>query len=359
MKVRRNIDTSGLAFLDIMSCGLGAVVLLFMLIKHNVTTTPEREPAPQQPQSLQEDISALQARREALENQLRRLASDQAAAADETRALQTRIARIRTQLGEQDARNQAAQKTLQSLQQSVAGMDAPAPDPIALEGTGEEDYLLGLRVQGQRIAILLDNSASMTAQRLVDVITIKSGSDRDKKRGDKWRRAQRVLAWLLARVPADARLLVMSYNDRARPLGKGGWTAASGQADLQQIVADAQALVPEGGTNLQAGLQAISAHRPSHLYLITDGLPTRGTSRYGGLNPFARCSSLRGAGKTISGACRSALFTHTIQNSGLAQQVQVNVILLPIEGDPGAADAYWHWSARRGGLTLSPAPSWP
>lgn len=352
------MDTSGLAFLDIMSCGLGAVVLLFMLIKHNVDAAPEREAAPAPPQSLQDDIRDLRERKEMLEARLRRLAGDQAAAADEIRVLQTRIARTRNQLAGQQARNQAAQTALQSLQQSVAGMDAPQ-DPVTLEGVGEEEYLLGLRVQGRRIAILLDNSASMTAQRLIDVLTIKSGSDHDRRQGNKWRRALRVLAWLLARLPNDAQLLVMSYNDRARPLGRGSWTAASGQADLQKILRDAQALVPEGGTNLQAGLQAISKHKPSHLYLITDGLPTRGTSRYGRLNPFARCSSLRGSGNTISGACRSALFAHTINNSGLAQKVQANVILLPIEGDPEAANAYWQWTAQRGGLTISPAPSWP
>ena len=44
--MRRHRKTEGfnLAFLDIMACGLGAVVLVFMLVKHNVTNpTPETD----------------------------------------------------------------------------------------------------------------------------------------------------------------------------------------------------------------------------------------------------------------------------------------------------------------------------
>ena len=36
MLARRKSEGFNLAFLDIMSCGLGAVVLVFMLVKHNV-----------------------------------------------------------------------------------------------------------------------------------------------------------------------------------------------------------------------------------------------------------------------------------------------------------------------------------
>ena len=33
---RRQLEGFNLAFLDIMSCGLGAIILVFMLVKHNV-----------------------------------------------------------------------------------------------------------------------------------------------------------------------------------------------------------------------------------------------------------------------------------------------------------------------------------
>jgi hypothetical protein len=39
--------------------------------------------------------------------------------------------------------------------------------------------------------------------------------------------------------------------------------------------------------------------------------------------------------------------------------VKVNVILLPIEGDPQASPEFWNWTASTGGLLISPAESWP
>ena len=103
-------------------------------------------------------------------------------------------------------------------------------------------------------------------------------------------------------------------------------------------------IVPEGSTNLQIGLQEIAALKPTDIYLITDGLPTNGSDGYKSLNPFARCSSLWGVASTISGDCRIKLFQHTVSSTPL-QDVTVNVILLPIEGDPQASNEFWKWTS--------------
>ncbi|RLA22020.1 MAG: VWA domain-containing protein, partial [Gammaproteobacteria bacterium] len=39
MLPRRKTEGFNLAFLDIMSCGLGAIILVFMLVKYNAETT--------------------------------------------------------------------------------------------------------------------------------------------------------------------------------------------------------------------------------------------------------------------------------------------------------------------------------
>ncbi|MDT8311820.1 MAG: VWA domain-containing protein, partial [Methylophaga sp.] len=112
------------------------------------------------------------------------------------------------------------------------------------------------------------------------------------------------------------------------------------------------------GTNLQKGLNAINKFAPSNLYVITDGLPTKGESQYRSLNPFAKCNSLTGNAQTISGDCRKRLFQQTVQESN-RQGTQVDVILLPLEGDPDAVNQYWLWAASTGGLLISPASNWP
>ncbi|MBU2098681.1 MAG: VWA domain-containing protein, partial [Gammaproteobacteria bacterium] len=42
-KKKRNFDPISLAFLDVMSCGFGAAILLFLIIDHNVTVSTTTE----------------------------------------------------------------------------------------------------------------------------------------------------------------------------------------------------------------------------------------------------------------------------------------------------------------------------
>jgi len=44
---------------------------------------------------------------------------------------------------------------------------------------------LGLKVEGQKIAILVDNSASMTNEKLIDIIKTKHSSKKDKQQAKK------------------------------------------------------------------------------------------------------------------------------------------------------------------------------
>jgi hypothetical protein len=236
---------------------------------------------------------------------------------------------------------------------------AETEDIVEEPGVGEEDYLIGLKVEGRKIGILLDASASMTDERLIDVIRRKNMSDADKIAGPKWQRSKRTIRWILARLPANSEVAVIAFNNKARTLGLAGWSAARDPSAINQIISDLETVVPSGSTNLQVGLEALNRARPSTVYIITDGLPTAGDSSYKSLNPFASCSSLWGGSNTISGECRLALFNHTLSSSAPKPHVPVNVVLLPIEGDPEASFAFWSWTASTGGLTISPAAVWP
>ena len=100
-----------------------------------------------------------------------------------------------------------------------------------------------------------------------------------------------------------------------------------------------------GGTNLFQGLAALQAMSPpaDNVILLTDGLPTQG----------------EGAprGRTVSGDRRLKLFRTAV--GSLPRSVPINVILLPMEGDPMAASAWWQVAVASGGSFLSPAGDWP
>ena len=262
----------------------------------------------------------------------------------------------------QVAEGEAAKKRAQyeSLKTAVEQIEiVNTEDVIEVPGAGEENYLIGLKVEGGKIGILLDSSSSMTDQRLIDVIRRKNMSDSDKIDGPKWQRSKRIVRWLLARLPPDSEVVVVAFSNKARILGVGGWNSARDASALDLILGDLESVVPSGSTNLQAGLDALNRKRPSNVFLITDGLPTDGDSSYKSLNPFSSCSSLWGGSNIISGECRLKLFHHTLKSSAPRPGVPVNVILLPIEGDPDASFAFWTWTAVTGGLMISPAEVWP
>lgn len=353
MRQRKKSEGFNLAFIDIMSCGLGAVVLVFMLIKHNVNDSSiELE-------NLENDIQSLETVKEDSIQTLKSLEAQVTEEAAQEAVIKQNIKEMQSALANKRADVEKTAREIEGLKTDIKSIKVEKKeDLIEIEQVNEENYLLGLKVEGQKIAILVDSSASMTNEKLIDIIKTKNSSKKDKQQAKKWVRTKKIVEWLLARLPKYSDIVVVTYSEKAKTLGKQGWMKASDPSSLSSVLSDLNTLIPEGGTNLQAGLQMINKYAPSNLYVITDGLPTRGESRYKSLNPFASCSSLLGTSSKISGECRIKLFQQTIKESA-RPGVQVNVLLLPIEGDPDAVNQYWYWSALTGGLVISPANNWP
>lgn len=348
----RRAEVSSLAFLDIMSCGLGAVILVFMLVKHNVGD------APAEIDNLKKDISTLEQARDESQQRLDEVRASLKKENVDITKLRAQLATKRADKNDKNTNLASASAALDTLKESITKIKVPKKqDLIETSQVNEEEYLLGLKIEGRKIVILVDVSASMTNEKLLDIITTKSSSDRAKVSAPKWIRTKRVLEWMLARLPKTSNIIVVAFNDNAKQLAGKGWMNVN-SANIKAILSDANATVPQGPTNLQKGLNAIKKLSATNVYVITDGLPTKGESRFTSLNPFSSCSSLIGSAKTISGECRKRLFRQTIIESGKLN-AQVDVVLLPIEGDPEAAAEYWAWTSYQGGILISPASNWP
>ncbi len=356
MKKKRRTMGSNLAFLDVMACGLGAAVLLFLIVKHHTGGPPVAEAAVS---SEREVLSMLQLAEASLSEKIK--AVDQQIAADEAvnqsneklldeyRAKQAQLAALKIEIATEQARNAALEKEV------VRRQPQNEADVLKNRQLGEEDYLIGMKVEGRRIAIMIDRSASMTDRKLVDIIKRKIGSDANKAKGPKWHRTIRVARWLLARLPHDSQVAVIAFNDKAKVLNRGRWAASRDAAQLNGLVAEIASLVPTGATNLEAGLVALNklSPAPTDIYMITDGLPTQSISSPG---ISTRCKR---KAQSVSGRCRAILFSTSISKTLSRASKKVNVILLPLEGDPAAAPLYWNWTALTGGLLLVPAVGWP
>jgi hypothetical protein len=350
---RRQSEGFNLAFLDIMSCGLGAVVLVFMLVKHNVNNFDTKTDL------LTGDLHQLELQEEELRQTLEQLVNNSQSETKKITRLKTKLAQLEQSLSQKELSLARKKDRLAALKNDIAKRPiARREDLVQSDPGGEENYLMGLKVEGSRIAVLMDSSASMTDETLIDIIKRKNGPASHKKQGPKWLRTIKTMRWILARIPKTSQLKVISYNASVKSLGPANWMKLDSPDTLQTLYRELDTIVPQGATNLQKGLQALSGSGATDLYVITDGLPTVGESSYASLNPFAGCSSLLGRSSTITGECRIKLFRQTIKESKLTRMT-VNVILLPLEGDPDAVNEYWGWAALSGGLVISPAVDWP
>ena len=359
MPAKRREQGSLMAFLDVMACGLGAAILLFLIVKHHTEAAVEPD-AGERGAAATETLAALREEAQTLaeriaqaqrESEARRVQEARAASAESAQdAARARLAEIEREIELARARNAALRERVESIEPHQAA------DVIEDVRGGEENYLLGLKVEGRRIAILIDRSASMTDERLIDIIARKVRADAEKRQGPKWRRTLRTARWLLHRLPAGSEVAVIAFNDEAKVLHREGWADGRDRAALQALFDELDRLVPTGATNLEAGLRALGRLSPAatDIYVVTDGLPTRSLSSPGLLSGCTK--NPRGK---VSGECRKLLFAASLRNAAPPAGRKVHVILLPLEGDPEAAPAFWNWTARAGGVLLTPARGWP
>jgi hypothetical protein len=336
-----------------MSCGLGAIILVLMLVKHDV------ERVSNESERLTADMVRLKKTEEKLSARVVNTLRTKAATTGKVEALESEVSKLQWEIDQTQLQIIARRSEEEDLQETIKTIEVKDnTDVVDNRQVGEETYLIGLKVEGKRIGILVDSSASMMDEKLIDIIRQKNMGASARAQAPKWRRTRRVANWLLARVPSESMVGMVSFNKTARKLGNTSGVSGKDAVGIGRIVADLNAIIPGGPTNLAAGLKAIKAFNPTDIYVVTDGLPTAGDSGYRSLNPFSGCGALWGGATSISGECRARLFRHTINNSGLTK-VRTNVILLPLEGDPEAAALFWRWSALTGGLTISPAGTWP
>jgi len=336
-----------------MASGLGAIILILIIVKQDVDkASPEND-------LLNADLAQLEEQENKLKSSISGINSDALQKMQGIAKIQAQISALRSEEEAKSEQLSQKKRELSSVKNTIKhAPKARKDDVVKNDNGGEENYIMGLKVEGRKILFLIDSSASMTDEKLIDIIRRKNSSDARKKNGPKWQRTKRVVRWLLARAPKSSRVAVVSYNRKVKVLAGGGWFNSRDANQISRIYRELDKLVPSGATNLQLGLQKAKSLKPTDIYLVTDGLPTVGQSRYASLNPFAACSSLLGKSTKISGPCRVKLFRQSIRESAPAN-TKVNVVLLPIEGDPQAAPEYWAWTAFTGGLLISPAVSWP
>jgi len=364
MRRRKQPNVFGLAFLDAMFYGFGAVVLLYMIVDHN--TVAHRRAAEQalyaEAGTLEQAVAAhtreVVAGRSAVqdtETEQARLEAQLSRMAEELERKTRALDRLERGTHARSAHIRRLEADIRALEQDVARLKAAAqtqaqPGERLREfvGDGDRQYLTGLRMGGRRVLILLDSSASMLAETVVNVILRRNLPVERRRLSAKWQRAVATVDWISTQLPPTGRYQIYTFDTEARAVLEdtaGQWLKVAEVQTLDRAVESLYRSVPQGGTNLFRALRVAArmSPQPDMIYLITDGLPTQG-----------RTGVRRGK---VSGAERLKLFTEAVR--ALPASIPVNIILFFMEGDPMATSAYWKLAVATRGALVSPAQDWP
>ncbi|MDG1986704.1 MAG: hypothetical protein P8J18_01890 [Halieaceae bacterium] len=356
----RTFTTFSLSFLDIMSCGFGAVVLVFMIIDHSI-----KEDVLDSNQTSQMEVDLLKSRvkmenerSEALDSKTLELNSEIMRLEESIEILRLDLSNL-GRLDLEEARKAPTKNDLASLNQKIIKMEITLnalerknralqeESPLDFAGSGGRQRLSGCKLTGKHVAILMDISASMLEQTVADVYALQNEKELIQLRAPKWRSAVKSLQWILGSFSTTTKYQTYVFNDHVKTLKKDTkdtWLEAKNQPELEAIASNIETIVPFGGTNLQEAVMSLQKMDPvpDSIWIITDGLPNQKKSS----NAYER----------VSVSNRYKYFQAAQKE--FPDLASLNVVLLPFEGDVKASYLFWKLAVEKGGCFIAPERNW-
>lgn len=360
---RKRTNVFNLSFLDIMSCGFGAVVLFYMIISAQVATRSDQANSEVLSESNRLEEEVLEGRKNLvrLRNTVESKQEQEVIAEGEITRMQELLAKLKVELAQYDGSSLATQESIEALRADIKSLeeaknrlaaeaetrtDDPGRNVRQFVGEGNRQYLTGMKMGGQRVLILVDGSASMLGRTYVNVIRYRNMQDDKKVKAPKWQSVLRTVDWITAQIPPASRFKIAVFNDGVEVMGDGEWQRAADGVSLDAAVKELNGHVPQGGSNLYAAFQLVKNMdvKPDNIYLITDGLPTIGKS------PPSKTVM-------VSPENRMKYFEQSVKVLGT--RIPVNVMLFPMDGDPAAAGLMWELAYVTKGSMMTPSSDWP
>ncbi|MCH6257978.1 hypothetical protein MLD52_15570 [Puniceicoccaceae bacterium K14] len=370
MKARKKEegDIFGLSFMDCICCGFGAVILMFILTtgenSEEVSEAKDRlnvaiQGTQNKLKSEEESLAKIEAEIASLEGDLGEIqsalenadkekieAEEELAAAIETKSKQSE------ELKELLEKEQGMSKEIAAIKQEIASMSDGATGSTGkavspFQGDGRRHYLTGMKVDGERVAILVDTSSSMLSESISGVAQFRGVTDPSKISSRKWTRVLDTVDWLMA-TNESKYYQVVTYNQNAQfllPKSAGDWIPTNDPPIAEDVSEAMWGTLPEGGSNLEEAIRLVSelSPKPDNVFVITDSLPTHSSGVTGlKVSAVERVSHFQGA------------YRKAVTNS-----FPMNIILFPLDGDFNAPGLYWKLADATQGSLFTPSPNWP
>jgi hypothetical protein len=363
---RRRIEVFNLSFLDVMACGLGAIVLFYMIVNAQVAVRSQKANIELFSETNRLEVEVLDGRKDLIRvrNSLESKRKEQVVTDGEARRLREELEKLLAELAEFEEDSLAQMDSVEKLRSDIERLEtakkrlmADAADTSpdtgqrvrSYVGEGNRQYLTGMKMGGQRVLILVDTSTSMLARTYVNVVRFRHMKDEKKRKAPKWQQVVNTVDWLTTRIEPGTKFQIYGFNENAGTIvegSDGSWIEVADGGELTKAVNALRAATPDKGTSLYKAFKAIKAldPLPDNVYLLTDGLPTQGK------NPPSKP-------ELVKSQARIKLFSQAAKE--LPARVPINVLLFPMDGDPAAAGLFWQLALATRGSFLSPSRDWP
>jgi hypothetical protein len=190
----------------------------------------------------------------------------------------------------------------------------------------------------------------MLDETLVNIIRLRNMPAERRVQSQKWRQAVNTVEWIAARLPEATQFQVYAFDTAPRPVVEGTsgrWLDAKDAGQIESALRALRGTAPAGGSSLQNAFAVIGQLNPApdNVILVTDGLPTQGDKP-----PLMRT--------LVTAEQREDLMQDAVKSLPPSPP-PINIVLLPMEGDPSAPIYFWRLARATGGGFLSPARDWP
>jgi hypothetical protein len=347
-----------------MSCGFGAVILFFMIINSHVNATTENENSELMAETNRLEIEVLEGRKNLAlaRNTKQKLEVEKENADSKIAQIIALIQELQAELDKYDQDTLAKIERVEKLQSDIKSLEEEVKRLLALKveqdqageqirefkGDGDRQYLTGLKLGGERTLILVDRSASMLSDTLINVLRRRNLPESEQLRSRKWRQVVATVDWLTSQFRQEDLYQIYMFNNVAEPVIRGSegvWLEAEDGTQLDEAVRVLRRTAPKNGTNMHSAFAVAKSlsPRPDNIILLVDGMPTLETTT---------------TDKSVVGAAeRLNIFRRAVRE--LPSGVPINIMLFPMEGDFDAPISFWSLALTSNGSFLTVSRDWP
>lgn len=349
---RKETEVFSLSFLDCICCGFGAVLLLFVLTASRKAEEMDdlqaaiMEIIGEMEDEIDKNDKAIEQKKLTLAVETKR-AEDSGARLDDAKKRHTELDEMLKLLLAQLAAIEEELGKLIDDKENMPKQEEKTPVPIP--NPDRRQYLTGFDILGEQVLFLVEASAGMTADTIVEATEFAGKSEKERREGPKWKRVKLALRWLIANLKDGSNYKIIFYNKDLVPLEVGfgrEWFDPMDNELTVEVLNAIDDITPEGGANLERAFAIVNELpiEPDRLVLICDGLPTLADS-YGG------------GGSQVMYDDRVAMLR--MAQNALDIDLPVNTIMYPLMPDPGSAVHFWRLANSSGGSMISPSEGWP